>query len=33
MQGIKYLSTCACVDAMDRIASKVFIRMSYDYGI
>ena len=33
MQGIKYLSTCACVDAMDRIASKVFIRMSYEYGI
>lgn len=30
---INYITTCACVDAMDRIASKTFIRMSYEYGI
>ena len=30
---INYLNTCACVDAMDRIASKTFIRLSYEYGI
>lgn len=33
MAEIKYLNTCACVDAMDRIASKVFLRLSYEYGI
>lgn len=33
MSNLKYLNTCACVDAMDRIASKVFIRLSYEYGI
>ena len=33
MNDLKYLNTCACVDAMDRIASKVFIRLSYEYGI
>ena len=32
-ENINYITTCACVDAMDRIASKVFIRMSYEYGI
>ena len=30
---INYLNTCACVDAIDRIASKTFIRLSYEYGI
>ncbi len=30
---LKYINTCACVDAMDRIASKTFIRLSYEYGI
>ena len=30
---LKYLNTCACVDAMDRIASKTFLRLSYEYGI
>jgi hypothetical protein len=30
---INYINTCACVDAMDRIASKTFIRLSYEYGI
>ena len=32
-ENINYITTCACVDAMDRIASKVFIRLSYEYGI
>jgi hypothetical protein len=30
---LNYLSTCACVDAMDRIASKTYLRLSYEYGI
>lgn len=33
MAGLKYLNTCACVDAMDRISSKVFLRMSYEFGV
>ena len=31
--NLNYLSTCACVDAMDRIASKTYLRLSYEYGI
>ena len=30
---LNYLSTCACVDAMDRIPSKTYLRLSYEYGI
>ena len=30
---ISYLRSCACVDAMDRIASKTFLRLSHEYGI
>ena len=30
---VSFLNTCACVRAMDRIASKTFIRLSYEYGI
>lgn len=33
MSKVNFLNTCACVDAMDRIASKTFIRLSYEYGI
>lgn len=33
MAALRYLNTCACVDAMDRIASKVFLRMSYEFGV
>lgn len=33
MTGLKYLNTCACVDAMDRISSKVFLRMSHEFGV
>lgn len=33
MAALKYLNTCACVDAMDRISSKVFLRMSYEFGV
>ena len=33
MSELKYISTCACVDAMDRIASKTYLRLSYEYGI
>ena len=33
MSSLNYLSTCACVDAMDRIASKTYLRLSYEYGI
>jgi len=30
---INYLNTVPCMEAMDRIASKTFIRLSYEYGI
>jgi len=30
---LNLINTCACVDAMDRIASKTFIRLSYEYDI
>ena len=30
---LKYINSCASVDAMDRIASKTFLRMSYEYGV
>ena len=33
MSKLKYLNTCASVDAMDRIASKTYLRLSYEYGI
>lgn len=33
MSSLNYLTTCACVDAMDRIASKTYLRLSYEYGI
>lgn len=31
--AFKYLNTCACVEAMNNITSRVFIRLSYEYGI
>lgn len=31
--SFKYLNTCACVEAMNNITSRVFIRLSYEYGI
>lgn len=30
---INYLNIIPCMEAMDRIASKTFIRLSYEYGI
>lgn len=33
MSKINFLNTVPCVEAMDRIASKTFIRLSYEYGI
>ena len=30
---LSYLRSCACVDAMDRITSKTFLRLSHEYGI
>ena len=33
MSKINYINTVPCVEAMDRIASKTFIRLSYEYGI
>lgn len=31
--ALKYLNTCACVDAMNNITSRVFVRLSYEFGI
>lgn len=31
--AFKYLNTCACVEAMNSITSRVFIRLSHEYGI
>lgn len=31
--GLKYLNTCACVDSMNRITSRVYIRLMHEYGI
>ena len=33
MSKLNFLNTCPCLDAIDRIASKTFIRLSYEYGI
>lgn len=33
MKELKYLNTCACVDAIDRITSKTFLRLSREYRI
>lgn len=33
MSKVNFLNTCSCVQSMDRIASKTFIRLSYEYGI
>lgn len=33
MSKVNFLNTCASVQSMDRIASKTFIRLSYEYGI
>jgi hypothetical protein len=30
---VNYLRSCACAGAMDRIASKTFLRLSYEYNI
>lgn len=31
--ALKYINTCACVEAMDNITTRVFVRLSYEYGI
>lgn len=31
--AINYLSNCPCVEAMDNITGKVFVRLSYEYGL
>lgn len=31
--GLKYLNTCACVDSMDKITSRVYVRLMHEYGI
>ena len=33
MSKINFLNTVPCAEAMDRIASKTFLRLSYEYGI
>lgn len=33
MSNVKFLNTAPCAEALDRIASKTFIRLSYEYGI
>ena len=33
MNTLNYLNTCACVDAIDRITSKTFLRLSREYRI
>ena len=33
MSKVKFLNTAPCAQALDRIASKTFIRLSYEYGI
>lgn len=31
--GLKFLNTCACVDSMDKITSRVIVRLVHEYGI
>ena len=33
MSDLKYINTCACVDAIDRITSKTFLRLSREFRI
>lgn len=33
MSKVNFLNTAPCAEALDRIASKTFIRLSYEYGI
>lgn len=31
--GLKFLNTCACVDSMDKITTRVIVRLVHEYGI
>ena len=33
MSKLNFMNTAPCVEALDRIASKTFLRLSYEYGI